>query len=288
MKYFFITLALFITMLSFAQDKSAYFIYSSENKKVIYNEMIQKLSEADIVFFGEYHNNSISHWLELCIAESLFDLKKDNLILGAEMFEADNQLIINEYLKNIIAEKNFEAEAKLWDNYSTDYKPFFNFAKTNDLKFIATNIPRRYASIVAKKDFEGLNSLSGDAKKYIAPLPIKFDPNVMCYKNMIDGNAGMGGHGNQNIAKAQAIKDATMSFFILQNWTKGKLFFHINGSYHSDNKEGICWYLKQENPNLKIVTITTVSQKNIEILENENLKLADFIIVVPENMTTTF
>jgi len=45
-------------------------------------------------------------------------------MLGAEMFESDNQLIMDEYMTGKIKNlKNFEDEAKLWPNYQTDYKP---------------------------------------------------------------------------------------------------------------------------------------------------------------------
>ena len=72
------------------------------------------------------------------------------------------------------------------------------------------------------------------------------------------------------------------------DWEKGKLFIHYNGSYHSDNYEGIVWHLKQQNKNLNIVTITTVLQKNIDVLEDENKNTADFIFCVPEDMTRTY
>lgn len=95
-------------------------------------------------------------------------------------------------------------------------------------------------------------------------------------------------HSGQNFPKAQAIKDATMAFSILEHFKKETLFLHLNGSYHSDNYEGILWYLKQQEPNLNYKTITTVSQKNIKSLAKEHLGKADFIIAVPENMTTTY
>ena len=47
------------------------------------------------------------------------------------------------------------------------------------------------------------------------------------------------------------------------------------------------WYLKQENPNLKIVTITTVSQEDVSKLTKENTGKADFTICVNEDMTKT-
>jgi hypothetical protein len=98
---------------------------------------------------------------------------------------------------------------------------------------------------------------------------------------------GMGNHGNENFPKAQAIKDATMAHFILENWSQGKLFLHFNGAYHSDNFESIYWYLKQQNPQLNIITITTVSQRDLSSLEEENEGIADYIICVDNDMTAT-
>ena len=99
-------------------------------------------------------------------------LNNGDITLGAEMFEADNQLILNEYLSGHISEKSFKKEARLWPNYSTDYAPLVDFAKDSNLIFVATNIPRRYASVVYKRGFQGLDELDAQAKLYIAPLPV--------------------------------------------------------------------------------------------------------------------
>jgi hypothetical protein len=87
---------------------------------------------------------------------------------------------------------------------------------------------------------------------------------------------------------AQASKDATMAYFILKHYTPGKTFIHYNGSYHSNNYEGIVWYLKQANPKLKILTIGTTEQSQLSTLEAETKGLADFILVTPEGMTKTY
>jgi len=208
------------------------------------------------------------------------------LVLGAEMFESDNQVILDEYLESLISQSSFESNARLWPNYKTDYKPLVEFAKTNKLKFVASNVPRRYASIVNSKGFEGLDELSAEAKAFLPPLPVKYDAELNCYKSMMEME-GMGSHVTPNFPKAQAIKDATMAHFILKNWSKGKLLIHYHGSYHSENFESIYWYLKQENPDLKIVTIHTVSQDDVTKLEERNTGKADFTICVDEDMTKT-
>jgi len=273
--------------MSFINDKPAYKLFTKTGKEIKYSKMIDDLSQADLVFIGELHNNPISHWMELEITKDLAGKNSDGLTMGAEMFEADNQLIIDEYLQGQILEKKYEEDARLWNNYETDYKPLINFAKENNFKFIATNIPRRYANVVFKSGFEALDNLSREAKAFIAPLPIEYDETIKSYADMIEMGGKMG-HGNPNLPKSQAIKDATMAYFILKNLEKEKIFIHYNGAYHSDNFEGIVWHLKKANPDLKILTVTTVEKAEIEVLSEEEKNKADFIIAVPESMTKTY
>ena len=282
-KYLLFICLLATTATAFSQQKPAYILYNSEGKKVSYNKMIKQLAQKDIVLFGEFHNNAIAHWLELSVAKDLSE--KRTLTFGAEMFEADNQQALNNYLAGKISAKGLDSTARLWSNYKTDYAPIVDFAKEKNAVFIATNIPRRYASLVSKKGFEALDTLSAQEKTWMAPLPMDYDANLPGYVKMIEM---MGGHGGANMPKAQATKDATMAYFILQNFKPGNLFIHYNGSFHSDNYEGINWYLKRKQPDLKYATITTVSQKNIKQLLAENKGKADYIICVDEDMTDTY
>ncbi|MGB0915324.1 MAG: ChaN family lipoprotein [Crocinitomicaceae bacterium] len=279
-----ITLTLLITSAySYSQNREAFVIYNAKGKKVSYKKMLKAMTEKDIVLFGESHDNPISHWLELEITK---DLDQENdLVLGAEMYEADNQLQINDYVSGKIDYKALDTLARLWSNDQTDYLPLLDYAKANNLKFIATNIPRRYASMVYKKGFEALDELSDQEKAWMAPLPMPYDASLPRYVNILEM---MGDHGSPKLVMAQATKDATMAHFILNNWSIGKQFIHYNGSYHSDYYEGILWYLQRERPSLNYGTISTVSQADITHLEDEYLGKADFIICVDEDMTTTY
>ena len=282
-KYLLAVVFIFTSTIIFAQQKPAYILYNAKGKKVSYKKMVKQLAKKDIVLFGEFHNNAIAHWLELVVAKDLSE--KRNLIFGAEMFEADNQQALNNYLAGKITAKGLDSAARLWSNYKTDYAPIVNFAKEKNAAFIATNIPRRYASLVSKKGFEALDTLSTLEKSWMAPLPMDYDSTLPGYVKMLEM---MGGHGGANMPKAQATKDATMAYFILQNFKQGSLFIHYNGSFHSENYDGINWYLKRKRPDLNYGTITTVSQKNIKELLAENKGKADFIICVDEDMTNTY
>jgi uncharacterized iron-regulated protein len=246
--------------------------------------MVKSLSEKDIILFGELHNNPISHWMQLELTKAMHE--KGEIAVGAEMFEHDNQQAINSYLSGALDDEGLDSVARLWTNYKTDYKPLLDYAKDNVINFIATNIPRRYASMVYKNGFEILDSLPNKEKEWIAPLPIAYDPELPGYKAML---TMMSDHANENFPKAQAIKDATMAHFIYERFKlDSTMFIHYNGAYHSNNFEGIYWYLKKLQESFNIATISSVLQKNVNKLEKENKGVADFILVVDEDMTTTY
>lgn len=274
---------LFATIISVAQDKKAYQIFDEKGKKSSYEKVLKAAEKTDVVLFGEYHDNSVVHWLQLEFTKDLAENK--DLVLGAEMLEADNQKQLDQYLKGEINQKQLDSSARLWKNYKTDYKPLVDFAKEKKFSFIATNVPRRYASLVFKKDLVALDSLSALEKSWIAPLPIAFDINLPGYKSMM----GMqGGHAGDKMPKAQAIKDATMAYFINKNRKENSVFIHYNGTYHSDNYEGINWYLRKLDAGIKIVTIAMVEQKDVAKLEAEHYNKADFILVIDEDVTKTY
>jgi uncharacterized iron-regulated protein len=287
--YLFAALA-FIGLTSAAGDKPAYRVFNEKGKSADYKDILKAASESDIVFFGELHDNSLCHWLELELTRDLYSEKKEKFVLGAEMFEADNQLLLNEYINQFIRKKDFEAEAKLWPNYKTDYAPLVDFAREKGIRFVATNIPRRYAAAVNLKGFSALDSINAYQRAMIAPLPIKYDSTLNCYKSI--GKAAEGGPSHtMHLAEAQAIKDATMAHFILKNWESGKTFLHFNGSYHSDDHEGLVWYVETYGKRLpyipKVLTITCVEQDTLDELSKENTGKADFIICIPASMTKT-
>jgi uncharacterized iron-regulated protein len=289
MRYTLLFLTLLIaTSLSGQKDKPAYKVFTSEGRKADYGDMLKEALKADVVFFGELHDNPISHWLELEITKDLFSEKGKNLILAAEMFETDNQILIDEYFSGIIKESSFEDEVRLWKNYKTDYKPLLDFAKTSGLKFVASNIPRRYASAVNSGGFEALEKISPEGLKFIAPLPVEYDPELSCYKEMLSMGVGVMGHATENLPKSQAIKDATMANSIVKYRQAEESVIHYNGSYHSDRYMGIIWYLNKYSPGLKIITITSILQDDPDKMDEKYQGLADFIIVVPEDMTRTY
>ncbi|NVO86641.1 ChaN family lipoprotein [Hymenobacter sp. P5252] len=272
------------------QDRPAYRLFAAAGKPVGYEAMLKKLAAADVVFFGEQHNDPIAHWLQLQLTKDLLRVKQGQLVLGLEMFERDVQPLVDQYITGELDDETFEAGSRPWPNYGTDYKPLLLLARQQKFRVVGTNVPRRYASLVAKGSLAALDTLSATTKTWLPPLPVTVDYELPGYKNMVKMFGVDAAHaaGVQNIIQAQALKDATMAFFLNQARPAGHLLLHLNGSYHSDNHDGILAYLRQQNPQLKVLTVSTVSQEQLAKLEKDNQQKADFMLVVPADMTKTY
>lgn len=121
----------------------------------------------------------------------------------------------------------------------------------------------------------------------MAPLPIPYeqtsqDDAMFGFMQLMGGKEGEKSY----YAEAQAIKDATMAWFIAQNFDKK--FIHYNGNFHSDNKGGIIPFLEQYLPGKSIVTICSARQDSVKSLDKENQGRADFIIVAPTDFPMSY
>jgi len=286
---FLILIFIYLSMFLKAQSIEAYRVFTSNGEVAEMDHLLGATDTAQVVLFGELHNNPIAHWAQIEVLKYLHQNRKQ-VVLGMEMLETDNQLIVDEYIAGHYDARRFEEAARLWPNYSTDYKPLVDYARAHQMRVVASNIPRRYANMVSKEGFDVLDELSEEALLYIAPLPVVYDASLPGYQKMLTMMQGgpMGKEANANFPKAQAIKDATMAHFILINLPSDGAFLHLNGTYHSDNYEGIGWYLDTYQPTVKTLTIATRKQSDIHILEEQNLQVADFILVVDEDVTNSY
>ncbi len=253
-------------------------LFTGTGKRASFKKLVRKARRAEIVFFGELHGKAPIHALQLELARALYEKTRGNLMMGAEMYQRDDQLLINEWFRGVIREKDFEKEAVLWPNYKEDYRPLIRFAREHQIPFIATNVPRRYAAAVARKGEQAFGSFLPEARQYMAPYPFEFDMELPGYKRILSMGAN---HGMANVAFAQAFKDATMAHFILHDWDTTRVFLHFNGTYHTNHYEGIVWYIKKWRPKTKVLTIASVQQAQLDHLDDEHIGLADFIVVIP-------
>lgn len=282
-----LTIALLMLIVGsvYGQEVKAYKLYNKKGKEVSFSKMVKSLSNYEVILLGELHNDPISHWMHFEMVKSL-SKDRENVNLCFEMLETDNGEIVKEYAEGMIREKDFLSQMRLWPNHKTDYQPLISYAVERGYHVAASNVPRRYAALVARKGISALDSISDKAKTFLPPLPFPFDPEAREYASMIEMMSGHGEMSGENMAKAQALKDAAMAWFLNKNHSAGELSFHINGDYHSADYGGIFRYLMLYNEGLDVAVFSTVTAENGEWKEEFEGR-ADFILVVTDTMVKT-
>jgi uncharacterized iron-regulated protein len=272
----------FFIQLSAQEDLKAYQFYE-DSTPISFEKAVEAMAKSDVVLFGEFHDHAMVHWLQLKAAQHL--MKRGKLIMGAEFFETDDQMLLDELSAGLTPMKKFAAEAKLWPNFETDYQPILQLAVDSQIIFIATNIPRRYASFVARNGIDTLASFPELAKSLMPPLPMPFSMETSGYQDVYDMMGGGHGMKPENFVFAQALKDYTMAYNIGENTENKSLFLHFNGDFHSADYGGIYWYLNELYPKLKVTSIKVIQAKEVDQLTKDELVGGDIILVVPEDFT---
>jgi uncharacterized iron-regulated protein len=284
-KHILFILTAFFSLQMSAQEELKAYQFFQDAMPISFEKAVEAMAESDVVLFGEFHDHAMVHWLQLKTAQRLNE--SGNLIMGAEFFETDNQLLLDELIDGTTPMKKFTAEAKLWPNFKTDYAPILQLAADSQIAFIATNIPRRYASLVARKGVDTLKLLPKSAKNLMPPLPMPFSMETPGYQEVYDMMGGGHGMEPENFVKAQALKDYTMAYNIGENMEKNSLFLHFNGDFHSADYGGIYWYLKELYPKLEVISIKVVQANDLNQVTTDELVGGDIILVVPEDFTRT-
>ena len=94
MKFSYFLAFFFIPFVALCQVNSDqhYKIYSTKNQKIAsVDDIINDLDHADVLFFGEEHNDSTCHVLEYLLFKKLAEKHPDKAALCMEMFETDCQ-----------------------------------------------------------------------------------------------------------------------------------------------------------------------------------------------------
>ncbi len=293
MRYFLPAIVCLCCLSSFSQTgiEKHYKIYNTQTQQLTTPRQIAiDCKNADILFFGEEHNDSAGHYLEKVILDALQQQYGSKLALSMEMFETDCQLVLDEYLAGYISEDRFSKEARAWSNYR-DYKPMVELAKQHALDVIAANPPRRYVNMVSRKGMKALDSLPKTSKQFLPPLPYDTATGRYREKFMEFMKGGSPGTGNSRIFYSQCLWDAGMAYSIYVYWKKNKekKIFHVVGKFHCDEKLGTAEQLQKRNSKLRIVNISCFSDSSFA---NPNWKafskLGDYVIITDPELKKTY
>src|SRR5262245_61672759 len=209
--------------------------------------MLAGLAKADVVFVGEEHDDLATHRLELAILEGLAR-RRSSIIVSMEMFERDTQAAVDDYLAGRINESEFLKTSRPWPNYATDYRPLVEFARMKGWPVIAGNVPRKYASEVARGGISVLDQLPQVERDLAAAdMTAPKDDYVKRFAETM-GAHPIGTGGSQSALEAretmerfylaQCVKDDTMAESIARAYSGSMepkpLIVQFNGAFHID------------------------------------------------------
>jgi uncharacterized iron-regulated protein len=255
--------------------------------------MLADVAAADVVLVGEQHDDPNTHRLEAAILEGL-SRRRAAATVSLEMFERDVQGAVDAYLASRTDEPAFLAASRPWPRYATDYKPLVDLAIASRWPVVAANVPRKYASMVAKSGLSALDSLPPAERAHIAreiqcPLDGYFDR----FAETMNSHP-MPGADKQTDAErratseryyfAQCIKDETMAESIASavesRAGRPGAVVHYNGAFHTDFGAGVAERVRRRLPSKRVVVISILPVDSLDTLapQGDDLKRADFLI----------
>ncbi len=241
-------------------------VYSRDGHTVTLNDIVNAAANADVVFLGEIHDDSLGHVVQLHLLRAMQARYGDarGVVLGLEMFETDVQSVLDEYASGVIRERDMLEATRPWGNYAQDYRPMVEFAVTSGIPVVGTNAPKRYVSRVSREGgVDALDALSPEARRTM-PTPVAPPSEPLAAKfTALMGD--MGSHGAMpgmpsvdGMLAAQNLRDATMAEAMLgaMEDAEAPLAIHVNGSFHSEAGLGIPEHLARLAPEARVLIVT--------------------------------
>lgn len=260
-------------------------VFTGKGQPSSIDQVMRSLENADVVFLGEFHDDTIAHALQLEIFKRAIEQygAKRKVTLSLEMFERDVQTVLNEYLAGQISENHFLLSSRPWPRYKEDYRPLVELAKEKKLDVIAANAPRRYVNMVSRNGRDAVNGLSKQAKEWLAPLPYA-EPSEAYSKKFkaLMGSSAEAAMGIDKILSSQSLWDATMAYSVAQSLkrNKGSLVVHLNGGFHTEMRLGTVEHFLKYRKKGRAVVVTMRYEDDFKKFDAaKHTDAGDFVIL---------
>jgi len=254
-------------------------------------------ANADVVFFGEQHDDPATHRAELALLAAV-GARRSNVVVSLEMFDRDVQSMLDAYLTGQIPESAFVATTRAWTRYSTDYRALVELARAYGWPVVAANPPRRFATAVSRVGIAMLDTMPARdramiAREILCPRDKYYERFAESMKTHSAGGGPPSAKDSADAAamtnrfyEAQCIKDETMGESIAAAHAKagpGAIVMHFNGAFHSDMGLGTAARARRRLPNAKTLVVTAVPVDDVAHANaGDFVDRADYVILTPK------
>ena len=264
----------------------------ASGRDLSFDELTRRLAGADVVFFGEQHDDPETHRVEFGLLDALGRTGRP-VILSFEMFERDAQPMLNDYLAGRMSESDFLAKSRPWDRYVTDYRPMVELAKAKGWPVVASNIPRPMASAVGRKGLAALDTLTPIERGWAArDIQCPEDAYRARFVETMRGHSPGGALSSPGdtlptavatrFYLAQCIKDETMGESIAAAFAAAPpraLVVHVNGAFHSDYRFGTAERAQRRLRGKRVAVVSFVPVPDLDRAEGKpQRKLGDYVV----------
>lgn len=277
--------AMFAASTSAQVPEGKFTVFTGKGQVSSLEAVMKSLENVDVVFLGEYHDDSVAHAIQLEIFKRAIEQygAKRKVTLSLEMFERDVQTVVNEYVAGQISENHFLLSSRPWPKYKEDYRPLVELAKEKKLEVIAANAPRRYVNMVSRNGREAVNGLSPLAKSWLAPLPYAEASEAYSKKfKSLMGSSAEASMGLDKILSSQSLWDATMAHSVAESLkkNKGSLVVHLNGGFHTEMRLGTVEHFLKYRKNGRAVVVTMRYEDDFKKFDSaKHTDAGDFVIL---------
>ena len=249
-----------------------------------WDQMLDDLAQADVVFLGETHLDETTHRLERAVLQAMIQRRDGKVVLSMEMFERDVQPTLDAYLNGEIDEPTFLSRARPWGNYRSAYRPLIETAKQASIPVVAANFPAPLRRRIAMEGKQILENLPADQKNWV---PEHLNPNTPEYwkrvDNAIRGHLAMmrgGGDDPQRLFSTQSLWDNAMGEACAKALDDhpDHSVVHVNGGFHTMYWDGTARQFQLRKPDAKVKTISIVPTANPSIDEVRGKPVADYVV----------
>lgn len=255
--------------------------------------MVEHLARADVVFFGEEHDDPETHRAEAELLDAIGRTGRP-VVLSLEMFERDVQGVLDDYLAGRASESQFLARSRPWDRYATDYSQLIELAKERHWRVVAANVPRSLAAAVGRKGLAAFDTLTVSERRNAAREQVcpRDDYHARFIESMQSHPVGPGPTPRtadslptamaERFYLAQCVKDETMAESIVDARLaapRDAIVVHFDGAFHSDYSQGTVARVRRRQPEwtLAVVTAVPVADPGAAPIATQSGK-ADFVI----------
>jgi len=170
------------------------------------DELADQLSNVSVVYVGEIHTNSEDHKLQLKLLEKLSQGGRC-VELGMEMFPAQEQPILDRYIRAEMTEDEFLKDVRwneIWGFPYRLYRHLIDFQKQTRMPVLGLNAP---SDVVRKIAHNGLASLTPEERSQVAGEFHLDDP-----RNRLRIRKEYAAHGKDAIKDFESFFEAQMAW----------------------------------------------------------------------------